>query len=373
MKNVMINALTLATAATLLSSGVVAHHGHSNTFDVNKPVDVSGLITRLRWVNPHSYVYFDVTTESGEVENWHCEMRAANVMKRSGWTLDMFEPGEAIRVQGIAARKSETGCYVETVTLGDEVVLNRYDQLEDNKGAPDTVREATTAWGVPNIAGDWAAEQRLVGPVSGPNAATGPGGLGGPGRPPRRPRGPAIELNDAGIQALAEMQAAMREQQGDADFIGRLDCTPRDLMGDWTFDQHANQIIQEQDTITLKYGFMDTVRTIHLDMDEHPADISPSFTGHSIGHWEGSVLVVDTIGFPAALLRRGPRVAGVASEQYHLVERITVDNDKGELTISYVADDLLYWQPGQTMTGSSTIMLSDLPWEPYNCEDLTEE
>lgn len=356
--------LLALAAATLLSSGANAHHGHSNTFDVNSPVDVSGVITRIRWVNPHAYVYFDVTPAVGDVENWGCEMRAAGVMRRSGWSADMFATGEAIRVEGIAARKSDTGCYVETVTLGDDVVLNRYDQLEENKGEAEADREATTAWGVPNIAGDWAAAQRLVGPVSGPDAD---------GGPPRRGRGgAAIELNDAGSQAMAEMTAAI-EVQGDANVIGRLDCAPRDLQGDWTFDQHTNQIVQEQGTVTLTYGFMDTVRTIHLDMEAHPADIGSSFAGHSIGHWEGDVLVVDTIGFPARLMRRGSRVAGVTSDQYHLIERISVDNDSGELTISYVGDDPLYWQAGQTVTGSNTVSLSDQAWGPYNCLDLTDE
>ena len=108
-------------------------------------------------------------------------------------------------------------------------------------------------------------------------------------------------------------------------------------------------------------------------MEEHPAEITPSFAGHSIGHWEDDVLVVDTVGFSASLLRRGPNVAGVKSDEYHVVERITVDNDKGELTIAYVADDPKYWNAGQTQTGSSTVFLSDYPWEAYECEDLTEE
>ncbi len=47
----------------------------------------------------------------------------------------------------------------------------------------------------------------------------------------------------------------------------------------------------------MTYGFMNIVRTIHLDMDSHPENITPSLAGHSIGKWEGDTLVVDTIGF----------------------------------------------------------------------------
>ncbi len=370
---------TVATAAATLSGSVLAHHGHNSSFDVSKLVDVSGVITKLRFVNPHSYVYFDVTTESGEVENWYCEMRAANVMKRSGWTADMFEAGKPIRVEGIASRKSDTGCYVETVTLGDDVVLNRYDQIEENKNEVKIDRAATTAWGDPNIAGDWAANQLLADTseqasyLGGPPGRGGEGGRGGPpsdgearggrGGPPAGGRGgrggAAKQLTEAGAAAAA----ALAKTATNNNVVGRLDCAPRDFFSDWTFDQHANLITQEKDKITMKYGFMDTVRTIHMNMKEHPKTIEPSFAGHSIGHWEDDVLVVDTIGFPV----------GATSDEYRVIEKITVDQEKGELTIAYTADDTKYWKPGQANSGQSTVYVSDLPWEPYNCEDLTEE
>jgi hypothetical protein len=380
--------LTVAAIAAALPGSVLAHHGHNNSFDVSKPVDVSGVITKLRFVNPHSYVYFDVTTESGEVENWYCEMRAANVMKRSGWTADMFEPGMPIRVEGIASRKSATGCYVETVTLGDEV-LNRYEQIEENKHEVVVDRASTTAWGDPNIAGDWAAKQLLADTSTQPSYAGGPPGRGGDaggppgggrdgaagGPPPGGGRGgrggASIELTDAGTKAMAELMKE-REKIG-ANVAGRLDCKPRNLFSDWTFDQHTNRIEQEEDTIIFRYGFMDTVRTIHMDMKEHPANIEPSFTGHSIGSWEDDVLVIDTVGFPSELLIQGPSVAGVTSDEFHVVERLTVDEEKGELTIAYTADDPKYWKEGQSQSGSSTVYVSDLAWEMYNCEDLTEE
>ena len=357
--------LIAGAIAIALPLQTAAHHGHNTSFDTNKLIDVTGVITKLRFVNPHSYVYFDVTTASGEVENWYCEMRAANVMKRSGWSADMFAKGEPIRVQGIASRKSATGCYVETLTLGDDVTLTRYAQIEENKGKPQSIREETTSWGDPNIAGDWAAPQRLVGAVSGPNANRhGPGG-------PGRGRPPAIKLTEAGEAALAEMEKT-RKAAGDS-IAGRLDCLPRDLFRDWTFDQHTNLIVQEKDKITMKYGFMDTVRIIHLDQKTHPADITPSFTGHSIGHWEEGVLVVDTIGFAPKLMTRGPFVVGAVSDQLHVVERISVDQKKGELTISFEANDPEFWQKGQVQSDKSTVYLSELPWEPYNCVELSDE
>jgi len=378
--------ILLVTISIFSSTSVLAHHGMSGQFDDSKTIQVSGTITKLKFVNPHAYVYFDSINDKGETENWACEMRAATSLKRSGWEAEMFSVGTAIEVEGLASRKSATGCYVEDLKLGDDVVLKRYTQLEENKGEADQNRPDQTAWGDPNIAGNWAANQQ--GLANGRGDGRRPGGDPGLGGPERRqgvgPSGTGrpgpggmgrpgmIELSKAGTQAMADMNKEL-EDEGMTNVAGRLDCSPRDLFTDWTFDQHTNLIIQEPDTITLKYGFMDTVRVIHLDQTEHPAILTPSIAGHSIGHWEGEVLVVDTVGFDQSLLRRGPNVVGARSEQFHVTERISVDNAKGELTISYEAEDPLFWQAGYKQSGESVVYLADYPWEPYDCEDLSQE
>jgi hypothetical protein len=375
--------ILLTAIASALPISALAHHGSNSQFDNTKPVNVSGVVTKIRFVNPHAYVYFDVTDKDGNVANWHCEMRAASALKRSGWSAEMFKPGTTITVDGVASRKEATGCYINTIALGDAEAISRYDQFEENKGEIDTNRADKTPWGDPNIAGDWAAQQRIPGAAAagGGRGAGGPG-AGGPGAEGRggerggRPggarggRGGGIELTDAGTAALAALTKAA-EESGAGTSGNTLDCKPRNFFSDWTFDQHTNLIVQEQDSITMKYGFMDTTRIIHMNMDKHPSSITPSFAGHSIGHWEDDVLVVDTIGFEEGLILRGPNIAGAKSDQYHTIERISVDNEKGELTIAYEATDPLYWKEGQKESGSNTVYLSDLPWEPYNCEDLT--
>lgn len=347
--------LTLAAAMTVLPGAVWAHHGHSSQFDTSKPVEVSGTITDIGWVNPHAYVYFDVTDANGEVTNWHCEMRASSVLKRSGWTKDMFEVGNQISVAGVASRREANGCYVETVSIGEGPVIERYAQLEENKLEPETERPAVTPWGDPYIAGDWAAEQRLVGAVSGPNASDGPPGMGAPGRGRR-----GVELTEVGTEAQT-LAAAARDSDA-----GRLDCNPRDFFSDWTFDQPSNAILQTQDKIVLKYGFMDTVRTIHMDMDKHPANMEPSWAGYSIGRWEEGVLVVDTRGFTEFAGARS-----IHSDQFHTVERFTLDTEKGSLTRSYEGEDSKFWKAKQT--GEDVVFLSDYPWEPYACDDRSVE
>src|SRR6476619_6813130 len=91
-------------AATLLTLPVFveradAHHG-AGRYDMRQNVELDGKLTRLDFVNPHSYVYFDVVGGDGKVVAMKCEMRSATVLRRSGWSPEMFKPGASIKVAG---------------------------------------------------------------------------------------------------------------------------------------------------------------------------------------------------------------------------------------------------------------------------------
>ncbi len=96
---------TLIAGLLLTTVSAHSHHGTANQFDQSKSLQVSGTVTKIRFVNPHSYVYFDVVGEDGDVQNWRCEMRAATLLRRSGWTADMFAPGTKIKIDGVPARR----------------------------------------------------------------------------------------------------------------------------------------------------------------------------------------------------------------------------------------------------------------------------
>ena len=81
----------------------------------------------------------------------------------------------------------------------------------------------------------------------------------------------------------------------------RMRCETTSILFDWTFDGPVNRITQSGDTITLQYGQLGFMRTIHMNA-EHPANIEPSRRGHSTGRWENDVLVVDTVGFAPGVL-----------------------------------------------------------------------
>ena len=338
------------------SASSTAHHGITAQFDTSTTFEISGVVTDLEFVNPHAYVYFDVAADSGDVVPWRCELRAATVLRRSGWSEDMFSPGTEIDVLGSPDRRDPQTCYLVTVTFANGVTVERYGQLTPDSldDSSQSERPARLAGGQPNIGGDWARPQRLLG---GENA------LGrGPAQQARNAMGmgASVQLTELGAGAVADYQWEDNP---------RFHCMAVNIFDDWTFDQHVNRIVQEEDRITLMYGFMDIVRIIHLDMDEHPADFELTRAGHSIGRWEGDELIVETTGFAPGYLET--RDAVMHGSEMHVVERFTYDHEAGTLARSWVAEDPTYFVG--SITGEDTVEIADIPFEPYNCSDLTNE
>ena len=80
--------------AALMAAGAttLAHHG-GGTFDLSKSVTYAGKLTRIELINPHSWLYFEVTDASGKVSKHRCEMRSAHTLRRSGWSKELFPMG----------------------------------------------------------------------------------------------------------------------------------------------------------------------------------------------------------------------------------------------------------------------------------------
>src|ERR1044072_6437800 len=123
----MSRVFTATLIAVVVAAPAWAHHGLGR-FDPTKKVTLEGTLSGIDFVNPHAYMSFDQTTPDGKVIKMRCEMRAATVLRRSGWTPEMFVPGKHVVVNGNPHRDHPASCYVETLKLAD-TTSERYQQL----------------------------------------------------------------------------------------------------------------------------------------------------------------------------------------------------------------------------------------------------
>jgi Family of unknown function (DUF6152) len=96
--------VSMLAAGLLLIAPAYAHHGPASHYLVDQMIAVEGVVTKFRLINPHARIYFDVTTEEGEVQNWLAEGNAAAILKRRGWDKETLSPGDVIKISGNPAR-----------------------------------------------------------------------------------------------------------------------------------------------------------------------------------------------------------------------------------------------------------------------------
>ena len=105
-------ALMIAGVALLAgASAAVAHHSFAAEFDANKPFKMTGTVTKVEWMNPHTFFYIDVVDEkTKKVTNWGMEMGSPNILMRNGWRRDTMKNGDVVTVEGSLAKDgSPTG------------------------------------------------------------------------------------------------------------------------------------------------------------------------------------------------------------------------------------------------------------------------
>jgi hypothetical protein len=100
------------------TSPIFAHHSFAAQYDSNKPVTMTGMVTKVEWQNPHVYLYIDVEDDNGNYEKWALEMGAPAVLTRiQGWSRSTLNIGDMVSVEGRLARDGSNLANARSVTL----------------------------------------------------------------------------------------------------------------------------------------------------------------------------------------------------------------------------------------------------------------
>lgn len=114
-----VSLITAALAAVGAAIPALAHHSFAAEFDINRPIELDGVVTRMEFSNPHSWLHLEVTTDAGEKQQWQVEGGAPNALIRRGWNRNSIPAGTKVHVEGFQARDRSFRASGREITLPD--------------------------------------------------------------------------------------------------------------------------------------------------------------------------------------------------------------------------------------------------------------
>lgn len=111
------SALALAVGSLGLSATAFGHHSFSAEFTRDLPVNITGTVSKVEWMNPHARFYVDVKDDDGQMVTWNFELTTPNLLMRKGWTRNSLKVGDTVTVKGWRARNDPHVANANSVTL----------------------------------------------------------------------------------------------------------------------------------------------------------------------------------------------------------------------------------------------------------------
>ncbi len=303
-----IKATTLAVLATVVFGLPISAHHSDAGVDMSSIVAFEGTVKQFVWTNPHAYFVVE-SQQGGKVVQWEVQMGATNILSRRGWSRTTLLPGDKVTVRAHPAQDGRHYSILESVDKAGGL------QLAAVEGVPATTPPATS------LAGRWLTDRASV--------KNYPGGFDGFFRA-------LLTLNDKGKAAQAAFNPLSADNP-EATCVGRP--TPSALLSSGSYLLEF-EVKPAEKIITMRSEWFNELRTIYMDGRKHPDPSVRFATGHSIGHWEGDTLVVDTANFAD---HRSPYQIGVPSGgQKHVVEKYKLTKDGTHIDVDFMLEDPEY-------------------------------
>lgn len=132
----------LGLAWLFAATSASAHHAFASEFDINKPVSLTGPVTRMEWTNPHAWLFIEAAGNDGTVQEWAVELVGINDLLRLGWGRGRVQVGDVLSVQGYGARNGTNTANAASVTITEtgellwESVANSGREGRDRRRTP---------------------------------------------------------------------------------------------------------------------------------------------------------------------------------------------------------------------------------------------
>jgi hypothetical protein len=322
----LVTTLAMSVCLVAAPSPVFAHHSFSAEFDASLPAKFTGVVTEVRFSNPHVRYRLDVKQADGSTENWEVQAGSVTSLRPQGWVEDSIKVGDTIAVEGQLGRNQAKKIYVRAVTLGNGKVFGGTEGLS-NSGAPKVDRNAVNA--DPNVNYGYGQSNKSA-----------PFDISGPWRNSYKFRVTVDDLDPKPTPYTEEgkRRRAANEKYDDTALRCMWLGLPRIFGNPYNMD-----IYDAGDHYLFLYVEHNSPRRIWMDGRTAPQNTVPTSNGFSVGHWEGSALVIDTTHLlPAWLDGSGLPMSG---EGTRTVERYVFAADHLSADRTMTIYDPLYTQP----------------------------